>query len=598
MAMPEELWEELSQEIPSASDPFIQQYLTGRTNLITQEKTARSDASFRANLSPLARRACEIVDRIRDEERRTIWTPKVEEDLAQSSGETIFPGMMFRLAKDRMEGTKLWDIVRHMPKGSLLHAHMDAMVSFDFVLEELMGLPGMHMASDISLDTPKAREDAILSFRYREKEVTEGSVWAKEYKPDTYLRITKVADEFPDGGRAGFLKWLKGRCTLSVEDSQEQHHGIDAIWEKFVKCFLVVATIIHYEPIFRTFLRRLMHDLKSDGVNWAELRYVSWHEKHIPSTNPYRITWPLNYCRDRQEVPEKDYDHMFQVIEEEIARFKASPEGQGFWGLTIIWSGLRSWPTRNIIEDMDNCITTKMAYPHLIAGYDLVGPEDLGRPLSDLLPELFWFRKQCAQEGVNLPFFFHAGETLGDGNHTDGNLYDAILLGTRRIGHGYSLFKHPLLIDMIKEKRILIESCPISNEVLRLCSSITAHPLPALLSRGVPCSLCNDDPAMMGHDTAGMSHDFWQALQGWENLGLAGLASLAENSVRWSAFEDQSQADWVKGIKEATLGSGLKAQRMKEWQVEWEKFCLWIVTEFGEEYDTGAEGQAEEAQKE
>ena len=53
------------------------------------------------------------------------------------------------------------------------------------------------------------------------------------------------------------------------------------------------------------------------------------------------------------------------------------------------------------------------AYPHLLAGYDLVGAEDLGRPLSDLVPELFWFRKQCAQEGVNIPFFFHAGETLG-----------------------------------------------------------------------------------------------------------------------------------------------------------------------------------------
>lgn len=280
---------------------------------------------------------------------------------------------------------------------------------------------------------------------------------------------------------------------------------------------------------------------------------------------------------------------MFQVIEEEIARFKASPEGKGFWGLTTIWTSLRSGDTRSIVENMDQCITTKMLYPHLIAGYDVVGPEDRGRPLTDLLPELFWFRKQCAQEKVNIPFFFHAGETLGDGCSTDSNLFDAILLGTRRIGHGFSLYKHPLLIDMVKEKRILIESCPISNEVLRLCGSVMAHPLPALLSRGVACCLCNDDPAMLGQDTAGMSHDFWQALQGWENLGLAGLGSLAENSVRWAAFEDQPQEEWLKGVKHASLGGGVKAGRMKEWQVEWEKFCLWIVTEFGE-FDPDPEG--------
>lgn len=275
---------------------------------------------------------------------------------------------------------------------------------------------------------------------------------------------------------------------------------------------------------------------------------------------------------------------MFTVIEEEVARFKATEEGKGFWGLTIIWTTLRSFETRRIIENMDHCITTKMEFPHLIAGYDLVGPEDLGKPLTDLLPELFWFRKQAAQEGVNLPFYFHAGETLGDGSSTDNNLFDAILLGTRRIGHGFSLYKHPLLIDMVKDKRILIESCPISNEVLRLCGSVMAHPLPALLARGVACSLCNDDPAMLGQDTAGMSHDFWQALQGWENLGLAGLGSLAENSVRWSTFEDQNQEQWVKGIREASLGSGVKAERLKEWQVEWEKFCLWIVDEFGEAF--------------
>ncbi|KAI5462472.1 hypothetical protein BGZ63DRAFT_403696 [Mariannaea sp. PMI_226] len=567
--MSNEEWEEVAQDIPSLSDPFLQQYLSGRANLIAQEKSSRSDASFRTSLSPIAKRACDIVDKIRDHENATVWTPQVEEDLAQATNECIYPGMMFMLAKDRMENTKLWNIVQRMPKGALLHAHMDAMVSFDFLLDELMCAPGMHMSSDRPLTTKEAREDAALNFRYRAQEKAEGSIWEDKYEPDSFLLITKVAEEFPEGGKAGFLKWLKSRCTLSTNDMHEHHHGVDAIWLKFAKCFMVCGTMIHYEPIFRAFLRKLMKQLKDDGVNWAELRF----------------TWPLNYCRDRQEEPEKDYIHMFEVIEEEITRFKNSPEGQGFWGLTTIWTALRNWPTRLIVETMDNCIATKMVFPHLIAGFDLVGPEDLGRPLSDLLPELFWFRKQCAQEGVNLPFFFHAGETLGDGTDTDNNIIDAILLGTRRIGHGYSLFKHPLLIDMIKEKRILIESCPISNEVLRLCSSITAHPLPALLARGVPCSLCNDDPAMLGQDTAGMSHDFWQALQGWKNLGLAGLGSLAENSVRWAAFEDENQAEWMKGIKEASLGSGIKAKRMQQWEVEWEKFCLWIVTEYGDDAD-------------
>ncbi|KAF9265581.1 hypothetical protein L218DRAFT_957186, partial [Marasmius fiardii PR-910] len=42
------------------------------------------------------------------------------------------------------------------------------------------------------------------------------------------------------------------------------------------------------------------------------------------------------------------------------------------------------------------------------------------------------------QNEVNIPFIFHAEETLGDGIKADMNLYDAILMGSKRNGHGFS----------------------------------------------------------------------------------------------------------------------------------------------------------------
>ncbi|KAI5926965.1 adenosine/AMP deaminase [Camillea tinctor] len=564
----EEEWDEISKGIPQESDPFVQKYLEGREALIAQENKERSDASFRQNLSPIAKRACAIVDRIREEEKNTVWTTQLEDSLAQETENvTVHPGMMFSLSKERMEGTKLWKIVRQMPKGALLHAHMDAMVDFDYLFDVLLKTPGMHIMADQPLSNPRALREAKLQFRFFKQPRTESNIWEDGYTEMTPVLLTQAVDAFPDGARAGFLRWLYSRSTVSRTDAFEQHHGVDHIWKKFQMCFRVVNSIIHYEPIYRAFLRRLLTLLKADGINWAELRF----------------SWALDYYRQDCETPETDYTAMMNVLDEEVANFKATEEGKGFWGIRTIWATIRFFPRRDIIQDMDNCITTKITHPHLVAGYDLVGQEDAGRPLRDLLPEIFWFRKQCAEEGVDLPFFFHAGECLGSGNSTDHNLFDAILLGTRRIGHGFSLYKHPLLINLVKEKKILIESCPISNEVLRLCGSVMSHPLPALLARGVACSLCNDDPAMLGQDTAGSTHDFWQALQGWENLGLAGLGSLAENSIRWAAFEDQSAEEWTEGVRQASVGSGVKAQRLREWEVEWEKFCLWIVDEFGED---------------
>ena len=44
---------------------------------------------------------------------------------------------------------------------------------------------------------------------------------------------------------------------------------------------------------------------------------------------------------------------------------------------------------------MRQCIEVKKRFPTLISGYDLVGQEDLGRSLNDLMPELIWFQESC-----------------------------------------------------------------------------------------------------------------------------------------------------------------------------------------------------------
>nr|KAG5693873.1 hypothetical protein BaRGS_009929 [Batillaria attramentaria] len=45
------------------------------------------------------------------------------------------------------------------------------------------------------------------------------------------------------------------------------------------------------------------------------------------------------------------------------------------------------------------------------------------------------------------------------------NLVDALLLNTRRIGHGFALHKHPYLLEEVKNRTICVEVNPISNQV-------------------------------------------------------------------------------------------------------------------------------------
>ncbi|PVH94359.1 adenosine deaminase family protein [Periconia macrospinosa] len=565
-------WEK-AEGVPSLSDPFIQKYLSGRDALVQQEKQQRmkfqpsyqSDYLFRKNLSPTAAEASAIVSQIRFEEQQTLWTKDYEDSLV-SQHVDVFPGMMFYLARDRIDKSKLWKIVRKMPKGALLHCHLEAMPDLDWVLEEAFQTEGVCLISDAPLTSAEARLKTGFSFTYSKISArSDVSIWSNDYAASTKIPLNLAADSFPDGGRKGFIEWVRSRVTITPEEHLKHHEGPNEAWRKFISCFPILGSLIYYEPIFRKFIRKLLRDLLADGVYYVDMRSAFY--------TPYR-------CLGQEEW-EPDFINYCDHLEDEIAKFKASEEGKDFWGARMIWTTVRAMDKRSVINSMNLCIATKLEFSDLIAGYDFVGQEDAGRSLSDLMPELFYFRKACAENGVNIPFFFHAGETLGDGDSVDENLFDAILLGTRRIGHGFSLYKHPLLIDMVKEKKILIESCPVSNEALRLCGSIMSHTLPALLARGVPCSLSNDDPTILGQQVSGMSHDFWQALQGWENLGLEGLGSLAENSVRWASYEDYTPEEWGASVRDGSMGKGVRAERLKEWTRRWERFCAWIVDEFG-----------------
>lgn len=70
--------------------------------------------------------------------------------------------------------------------------------------------------------------------------------------------------------------------------------------------------------------------------------------------------------------------------------------------------------------------------------------------------------KQFEKEiGVTLPFVFHGGETLHTLTNT--NLFDVLLLGSKRIGHGINLAQHSYLLEKIKQEEVCLEICPVSN---------------------------------------------------------------------------------------------------------------------------------------
>lgn len=188
-----------------------------------------------------------------------------------------------------------------------------------------------------------------------------------------------------------------------------------------------------------------------------------------------------------------------------------------------------------------------------MAGFDLVGQEELGRPLKDFIPQLL----NLAED---VDFFFHAGETNWFGSTVDENLIDAVLLGTKRIGHGFALIKHPMVLEVVKQRNIAIEVSPISNQVLQLVFDYRNHPCAHFFADNYPVVISSDDPSFW--KATPLTHDFYIAFLGIASAhsDLRLLKKLALNSIYYSAMSHEQ-----------------KQIGLQKWQIKWNKFIQTLI---------------------
>lgn len=75
-----------------------------------------------------------------------------------------------------------------------------------------------------------------------------------------------------------------------------------------------------------------------------------------------------------------------------------------FLGIKLILAIARNSDSSTVESKMNRFMELQKKYPNFMVGFDLVGQEDVGKPLSSFVEKL----KQISQNGR---FFFHAGET-------------------------------------------------------------------------------------------------------------------------------------------------------------------------------------------
>ena len=134
----------------------------------------------------------------------------------------------------------------------------------------------------------------------------------------------------------------------------------------------------------------------------------------------------------------------------------------------------------------------------------------------------------------------HGGELVGPGN-IRACIED---LHADRLGHGVRVVEDPALLDLVVERQIGLEVCPVSNVALGVYSDLTSVPLPTLLRAGATVALGADDPLLFGSRLAGQ----YATMRAAHELDDVQLAELARMSIRASAAPDSLKAEVLRDI--------------------------------------------------
>jgi adenosine deaminase/aminodeoxyfutalosine deaminase len=133
----------------------------------------------------------------------------------------------------------------------------------------------------------------------------------------------------------------------------------------------------------------------------------------------------------------------------------------------------------------------------------------------------------------------HAGETTGPEA-----IWEALSIGSERIGHALSAIDDPALMEELKQRGIPLELNPTSNVRTGVCPSFADHPLRRYFDAGLMVTLNSDDPAFFGSDLAN-EYLLAHTVQGFTPEE---LRQLAANSIRASFLPEPVKAAWISQI--------------------------------------------------
>ena len=377
-------------------------------------------------------------------------------------------------------------LLQQAPKGGHLHVHIEAFVPmedfFEYTREDYVYYnieKNKLKTAPLGLDEPGYVPCNTLR-----------KTWDKEGTFDDYLLSNLVLR--PE--------------LLATRESKK-------IWKMFQEIFDLNADVIHYHKFYRAGLLSYYKQAVEEGISIVEVRHVSG--------NIFKDDLTFLTYQEEFEL----YQSVIDEIREGSPTLNLPPNPD--FELRVIIVAYKALGKEFVREQLRSYHYAMDNHFDFVSGFDLVNYEDYVEPIYTFIDDIL----EAMKGYPDFSFYFHAGESVSRFNE---NLYDAIALGTKRVGHGFNVAVHPHLMQLVKEQNIGYEVCPISNFVLGYTLDFRWHPGRILMVNGIGVTLSSDAPAFYGYKD--LAVDFTYAVVAWE-LDLKDVKQLAINSIKYSSLK-------------------------------------------------------------
>lgn len=126
------------------------------------------------------------------------------------------------------------------------------------------------------------------------------------------------------------------------------------------------------------------------------------------------------------------------------------------------------------------------------------------------------------------------------------NIRNAIdLLGVQRVDHGVRCVEDAALVEELKQTRMPLTVCPLSNLKLKVFQQMEQHNIVQLLRQGLCVTINSDDPAYFG----GYMTDNFNAVAYAHPMSYQELAQFTLNAIEASFISDQEKARMTEQTK-------------------------------------------------